>query len=199
LRKKGCLFVGLWMLTSAVVSWAGEPTTVVQDILNQAMDIQSRPELQGAEHREERFQAIKKLIAEYFLTVEMAQDSLDRYWDELTPEQRSEFEEIFSDLFQNSYTTMVLNFLKKETIECKEEKPADHAVEVRTLILRANEHIPVDYFLVQKKGRWLIQDVEIDGVSIVGNYRNAFHRVIVNESFHSLLKKMRIQRQAVIE
>jgi phospholipid transport system substrate-binding protein len=63
--------------------------------------------------------------------------------------------------------------------------------------MRVNEHIPVEYALVHKDGQWLIQDVTIDGVSIVGNYQNQFHKVILTQSFDALLKKMRLQSQAI--
>ena len=43
----------------------------------------------------------------------------------------------------------------------------------------------------------VIQDVTIDGVSIVGNYQNQFHKVILTQSFDALLKKMRLQSQAI--
>lgn len=192
-----CFF--LWISASVGASWAGEPTTVVQGILNDAMDITSRPDLQGKEHRKERFEAIKQLISKHFLTEKMASDSLKQHWDSLSSEQRAEFAEIFSDLFQNSYTTMVVNFLERETIEYREEHSVSEKVEVETVILRANEHIPVDYHLLNVEGAWLIEDVEIDGVSIVRNYQNAFHRVIVNESYEGLLRKMQIQRAAITD
>ena len=46
---------------------------------------------------------------------------------------------------------------------------------------------------MQKKGQWGIQDVTIDGVSIVGNDQNQFPKVILAPSFDTLLKKMRLQ------
>ena len=49
---------------------------------------------------------------------------------------------------------------------------------------------------MQKDGQWGIQDVTIDGVSIVGNYHNQFHKVILAQSFDALLTKMRLQSQA---
>ena len=55
----------------------------------------------------------------------------------------------------------------------------------------------VDYSLVQKEGQWGIQGVTSDGVSIVGNYQNQFHKVILAQSFDALLKKMRLQSQAI--
>ena len=58
----------------------------------------------------------------------------------------------------------------------------------------------MEYSLAQKEGQWGIQDVTIDGVSIVGNYQNQFHRVILAPSFDALLKKQRLQalRQALV-
>ncbi len=72
-------------------------------------------------------------------------------------------------------------------------------MKVTTTILRANEHIPVDYHLTRKVNRWLITDVDIDGVSIVENYRSSFRRVIQTSSFDNLLQKLRLQSQAVQE
>jgi phospholipid transport system substrate-binding protein len=171
----------------------------VKAILEEAMDIQNRADLQGPEHKSERFQATRQLIAANFLTEWMARESLQGHWESVTEEERTEFQEIFTYLFQESYTTMVLNFLKEETIEYSAEEAKNGKVEVRTVIMRANEHIPVDYYVVQEDKGWFIDDVVIDGVSIVGNYRNAFNRVIVNESFEGLLKRMRIQKQAIAQ
>ena len=104
---------------------------------------------------------------------------------------------IFIDLFQDSYTRMVLNYLHRETVAYQNEQPEGEGRRVWTSILRVNEHIPVEYSLVQKAGQWGIQDVTIDGVSIVGNYQNQFHKVILAQSFDDLLKKMRLQSQAI--
>jgi phospholipid transport system substrate-binding protein len=60
-----------------------------------------------------------------------------------------------------------------------------------------NEEIPVDYSLTLVQEQWLMDDVTIDGVSIVRNYQRSFTRVIQRESYKSLLQKMRLQQQAI--
>jgi phospholipid transport system substrate-binding protein len=172
-------------------------TATVQSVLDKAMDIQTRPDLQGETNLKKRAQLIRQLIAENFGAEEMAKESLKDNWDKLSSAQRTEYQKLFTTLFQDSYTRMVLNFLQKENVEYREEAPDKTGVKVSTTIMRANEHIPVDYHLVQKSGRWLITDVDIDGVSIVENYRNSFRRVIQTSSFENLLQKMRLQSQAV--
>jgi phospholipid transport system substrate-binding protein len=189
------LFSTLWAATPLKAE-SGGATALVKSVLEKAMDIQTRPELQGTEHRKERSTQTRKLIADNFLSSEMAKESLQEYWEKLSTTQRQQYQELFSGLFQDSYTRMVLNFLKRETVEYPEETPEGKFVKVRTIIMRTNEHIPVDYILEQKNGRWLIRDVIIENVSVVENYRNTFGRVIRTQSFEVLMQRMRIQKKA---
>ena len=68
---------------------------------------------------------------------------------------------------------------------------------MRTRIVKMQDEIPVDYHLRKVGNRWLVFDVDIDDVSIVGNYRRSFARVIRMASFKTLMKKMRIQQEAI--
>lgn len=168
----------------------------VKNVLDRAMEIQTKAELQGDANRKERARLIRLLISESFLAEEMARESIAENWDKLSAKQRSEFSSVFKDLFQDSYTRMVLNFMQKETIEYKGESPTSGGVQVRTVIMRAAEHIPVDYKMERKNNNWYIRDVDIDGVSIVGAYKDKFRVVIKKDSFDGLMKSMKLQRQA---
>ena len=59
------------------------------------------------------------------------------------------------------------------------------------------DEIPVDYHLRKVGKKWLVFDVDIDEVSIVGNYRRSFARVIKRKSFQVLMKKMKMQQKAI--
>ena len=191
------LSIGLCLLMFPVITFAETATTEVKGILDKAMAIQTDPALQGDEHRSERAEQIRTLIDTHFSSEAMAKSALDSYWDKIDEAKREEFKNIFAILFQDSYTRMVLNFLKQENIEYRGETNDDKGVKVETVIMRANEHIPVDYFLFKDSESWLVSDVTIDDVSIVKNYRNAFRKVIQNSSFDNLLEKMRLQSKAV--
>jgi len=194
----------LWILAAlsmipAVTEAAPAPqaaTSQVKAVMDDAMNIQTRPDLEGEAHRRERARLIRKLIADNFLAGDMARESLKGHWDRISTKQRTEFQRLFTVLFQDSYTRLVLNFLKKETVEYRGESTVEKDTVVRTVIMRANEHIPVDYHMVQKSGRWFIRDVDIDGVSIVQNYRNKFRQVIEKTSVDGLLQNMKLQSQA---
>ncbi len=175
--------------------YAGEPTETVKKILNKVMEIQTDPKLRKL--RNKRRLAIKKVIQKNFDSTLMAKNALGSYWNKLSKKEKEEFAKLFEDLFQESYTKMVLDFLKKETIKYeKEEKRGDEVI-VKTKILKMEDEIPVYYHLRKVGKRWLIFDVDIDEVSIVGNYRRAFSRVIRMASFKALMKKMRLQQEAI--
>jgi len=168
----------------------------VRSVLEKAMDIQTKPELQGPELRKERAALIRKLISENFLTAEMARESLVGYWEKLSAKQREQYQALFTAIFTDSYSRRVLDFLKRETIEYPGETPEGIYTKVSTIIMRTNEHIPVDYILERKEKKWMIRDVIIDGVGTVETYRNGFGAFLRNNAFDALIQRMATQKRA---
>ena len=41
------------------------------------------------------------------------------------------------------------------------------------------------------RGQWKVYDVVVEGISFVDNYRGQFASILTNESFDSLLKRLR--------
>jgi phospholipid transport system substrate-binding protein len=148
-------------------SKAETPKTFVRTMLDEVIAIQNHPQLQDPASREERRAVIRKVIARDFDFEAMARQALGPYWEKLNRGERAEFQSLFQDLFQESYTKLVLDFL------------------------------PVDYSLTLVQGKWLVDDVTIDGVSIIRNYQQSFNRIIQRESYKSLLQKMRLQQRAI--
>ena len=173
------------------------PAERVRGIMEEVMAVQTNPQLQISAFRDQRRAAIKKIIGQNFHFDAMAKKALDKYWEKLNEAERTDFKGIFQELFQDSYTKLVLDFLKREKILYIQEKLDHDQALIKTTLVRLNENIPVDYSLALVQGRWLVEDVAIDGVSIVGNYRRSFARVIKQESYESLLKKMRLQQRAI--
>ncbi len=176
---------------------AGTSTEHVRKMLEEVMTIQTDTQFQGQEFRGKRRAAIQNVIARNFYFDEMAKLSLSPHWERLDETKRGEFKDLFKDLFQDSYTKLVLDFLGREKILYTQEEMRGGQAVVKTTISRINEEIPVDYSLTPVGQKWLVQDVRIDGVSIVQNYQKSFARVIKQESYEGLLKRLRLQRQAI--
>lgn len=191
------ILFSLSLILQDASSEAGTPTEWVRSILEEVMAIQTNPQLQGHEFRKEKRIALKKIIAQNFHFDTMAKQALGQHWQTLSEPNRLEFKAIFQDLFQDSYTKLVLDFLGREKILYTKEDSDQNKASVKTIIVRMNEEIPVDYSLGAMGQGWLVEDVAIDGVSIIQNYQKSFSRVIRQESYQALLKKMRTQQQAI--
>ncbi len=191
------ILFGLSLIVQDASSEAGTPTEWVRSILEEVMAIQTNPQLQGHEFRKEKRIAVKNIIAQNFHFDAMAKQALGQHWQTLSEAKRLEFKVIFQDLFQDSYTKLVLDFLGREKILYTKEDSDQSKASVKTIIVRTNEEIPVDYSLGATGQRWLVEDVTIDGVSIVQNYQKSFSRVIRQESVEGLLRKMRLQQRTI--
>jgi phospholipid transport system substrate-binding protein len=63
---------------------------------------------------------------------------------------------------------------------------------VRTVLVSEKDGtLPVDYRLASLDGRWTVDDVVVDGVSLAGNYRAQFSKIIRTSSYETLLRRMR--------
>lgn len=191
------LCIGLFLSIRNASAETTSPEDRVRSMLTEVMAVQSDPALKGDAFVEKRKAAIQSIISKNFDFNAMSRSALGSYWQKLNQDQRAEFQHIFRDLFQDSYTRMVLNFLKQEKVDfIRQEIRKSHA-QILTRIIRTKEEIPVEYSLSEMQKNWIVQDVKIDGVSIIENYRKAFFRIIQQQSYDALLKRMRLQQQAI--
>jgi len=183
-------------LLAARPSLAESPTAYVKGLMDRVLAIQNNPALAGEAHKAERARAIREIIRQSFDFERMAQISLGPAYGRVSGARR-EFVDTFTYLFQDSYTRMVLNYLKQETVKYNQERITDGEARVNTTLIRANETIPVDYLLRRGGQGWLLYDVMVDGVSILENYKTQFAQVIRSHSFDYLLNRMKAQRKAI--
>ena len=172
---------------------AESPKAYIRGILHHVMSIQNDPALD----RQARARAIHAIIEHNFDFALMAENSLGPTYDHLSEGQRQKFSRTFSYLFQDSYTRMVLNFLKQQNIRYGAERRHGSKARVDTTIARPNENIPVTYWMHTAPQGWILYDVVVDGVSILHNYETKFAQVIRTKSFEFLLEKMEEQRRAL--
>ena len=59
------------------------------------------------------------------------------------------------------------------------------------------EPVSVNYRLKQSDGTWKVYDVAIDQISLVGNYRNQFNRVINDKGYAQLLAAIKQKEQSI--
>ncbi|MGB7930773.1 MAG: ABC transporter substrate-binding protein [Gammaproteobacteria bacterium] len=132
---------------------------------------------------------IRVVIAERFDFRAMSQRTLATNWKKASKEEQQQFVGLFAELIQNTYIGRVEAYTNEEVKYPGEKITNDRAV-VDTLIITSSKEIPVTYRLYLKGDRWLVYDVNIEGVSLISNYRNSYQEIVKREGFAGLLAKM---------
>ncbi len=200
LSARNGLIVGvlalLWLALAASVQ-AGEATDQVRAELDRITAVVRDPALKGAAKEDERKARVKELILQWFDVKEMAQRSLAAHWAKRSEQERTEFVGLFGNLFVESYTRLVVDHLSDQRVFYLSEAADGQLATVKTRFLsKRDEPTFVDFALYRRDGTWVAYDVVIDDVSIVGNYRTQFNKIIRAQSYEALVKKMRLKQES---
>jgi phospholipid transport system substrate-binding protein len=140
---------------------------------------------------EVRRQKVKAVVDPHFDYQEMAKRSLGPAWGSLSAGQRQEFVALFSQLLEASYADKIEKYAQRVRIDYTGEILSGDNAEVRTVIVKANDRIPLNYRLLNEGGTWKVYDVVIEGVSLVSNYRSQFSKIIHESSYAELVKRLK--------
>jgi len=69
-------------------------------------------------------------------------------------------------------------------------------VNSRIITLKRDEY-GLDYRLLKEGNKWIIYDVVIEGVSLVSNYRTQFIKIINEQGYEELVKKMKTKSEEI--
>jgi phospholipid transport system substrate-binding protein len=101
---------------------------------------------------------------------------------------------LFGDLLERTYISKIEGYSGERIVYAGEKVDGDQ-VTVRTrIVTKQGTEIPVDYRMFERDGRWLVFDVNIEGVSLVGNYRSQFNTIIVRSSYQELVTKLKAKQ-----
>ena len=142
------------------------------------------------QHDQQRRQVLKKVINTIFDYSEMAKQTMGRHWNPRTPTERTQFTDLFASLLDNSYISKIESYNNEKIVYLKETIDGNHA-EVRSKVITAKrDEYTLDYRLLNESGKWMVYDIIIEGVSMVSNYRTQFNRIISNNGYSELVKKL---------
>jgi len=174
-------------------SLAGLATDQVKGTVDQIIKILTDPALKGEKKIRERRAKIRQVVLQRFGFTEMSKRSLGRYWNERTPEERTEFVRLYTDLLERAYIDRIDGYTGEQVVYLGESIDGDYS-EVRSkIVTKRNQEIPIIYRLQLASTNWEVYDVIVEGVSLVNNYRTQFSKIIRTSSYQELVKKMQVK------
>jgi len=137
-------------------------------------------------------QLVDQKILPFVNFEKMTQLAVGRGWRQASPEQRQALTREFRTLLVRTYSGAVSQ-VRDHQVQLRPFKmaPADTDVVVRTnAVASRGDPIQIDYRLEKTDTGWKIYDVNILGVWLVENYRNAFASEISQSGVDGLIKSL---------
>jgi phospholipid transport system substrate-binding protein len=193
LARWSILLVLLLGLLSPRPAQAASPTETMETFFEQANAL-----LRGAGRTrgvEETRQGIRQLVNDMIEFREAAAHALGPVWSSRSSEDQNEFIELFSGVLERGFVAALVTKASvvggvKITF-LGETETGDQAIVATTLLGRNGTDVPVEYRLVRRSGRWKIQDVIIEDISLIANYRAQFSRILRDHPYMGLVARMK--------
>jgi phospholipid transport system substrate-binding protein len=171
---------------------AGVPTETVRDYTDAVVRVLEDPALKTDDRRAERRAAVRKIAIDIFDIQETARRALGHHWQQRTPQEREEFVQLFADLLERTYIDKI-DLFGGERLKFTEEKvDGEHAVVRAKVVTKQGAEVPVEARMLNRTGRWQIYDIVIENISLIGNYRSQFDRIIRSSSYGELARRLRM-------
>jgi phospholipid transport system substrate-binding protein len=189
---------GLLALSFASAAWAGIPTDQLKGAIDRVVKTLDEPAYKGEGKGMERRRAVRKIADDIFDFNEISRRALARHWQTLSEKQREEFVALFADLLERSYISKIELYGGEKIIYGNERMDGDLATVATRIITKNGTDVPVEYRMHKKGERWLVYDVNIEGVSLVSNYRTQFNKIIQTASYNDLVQKLKTKQDEFV-
>jgi phospholipid transport system substrate-binding protein len=169
---------------------AGGATDALRPAIDHVRRILDDPALKGPARTPQRRAALRAAIEGVIDFPDAARRALAMHWRDRTEAERAEFVALFKEIVTYSYISKVEPYAG-EPVVFSGESEQDGTTTVLTRIQARQGPIPVDYRMHLRDGRWLVYDVLVEGISLVGNYRAQFNSIVQTSSFAELVRRLK--------
>src|SRR5262245_10963196 len=191
MRQLAALISTCVVLSYTSSAHAGPPTDQLKTAVDQIVLILEDPALKPEAKTDERRAALRREADKIFDFEETSKRALGPHWQRLGPKDRQEFVSLFTDLLERSYISKIERYSGEKTVYSGDAIDGDLATVKTRFITKSGKDIPVDYRMHRKTDRWVVYDVVAEGISLVGNYRTQFNKILQTTSYEDLVARLK--------
>jgi len=168
------LLIASACLTTASDAIAADANVFMNQLWGQTVEVLSKKA-----PRAERLARFRQLFQQDFDGPGIARFVLGRYWRNASEQEQQEFLKLFEDYVVFVYGTRLSNF-NGETFKVRGSRTDESGTIVSTEIISPNGDAPIklDWRLITDHGSFKINDVIIEGISMLVTQRSEFASVI---------------------
>jgi phospholipid transport system substrate-binding protein len=183
---------GLFWLAATPV-FAGPATDRLREFFGTVNGVLADPAIQSKPL--EKVARIKRLVTDVADVRGAAAAALDSEWQARTLAEREEFTRLFAEFLERGMVARLAGTVSPVNgmiMTWRGETHAGDEARVTTMVeSRDGRKILVEYRMHERRGRWLVRDVVVDGISTIDNYRAQFRRVLRQGSYAALVAQLR--------
>ncbi|MDM8537335.1 ABC transporter substrate-binding protein [Desulfobacterales bacterium HSG17] len=178
-------------MTTFVYGVQKKPLDELKAPMEQAITILK--DTQYKDKKEIQREKIWELVSQVFDFKAISMRALARNWKIFNDKQKKDFTKVFTELLKNTYIDKIQGeFHDEEIVFTGQDMVSAKKARVNTKIIRGKVEIPMDYSMkLSKVKKWMVYDVNIEGVSLVKNYRNQFKEVLAKDSPDQLIQRLK--------
>ena len=185
------IFMGLFLVFAAGDASAGLATDQLKASIDKVLNVLNDKTLKAPAMKAQRREVLMNLSTEVFDWNEMSKRSLGIYWKDRTPDEQKEFVKLFTVLLENTYMDKIESYSGEKILYSKEAVEDQYALVETKIITKQDTEVAVNYWMLNKSGRWFVYDISVEGISLVKNYRTQFNEIMARSSYQELLKKLK--------
>jgi phospholipid transport system substrate-binding protein len=170
---------------------AGEPTDKIKAVSDKLIAIVFDNSLKTPEMKDKREQMVIEIVDGLFNWEEFSRRALARNWNKRTDSEKRDFISLFRLLVERTYMAKAGQYSGGKVVFLDEKIEGDYGKVSTQVLTSAGTQIPVEYRVMKKDSVWWVYDVNIEGVSLVNNYRSQFNDILIKSSFEDLLKRLK--------
>lgn len=191
MKRTLILTLSLLMMTMGA-ALAGPPTKFLQSQVKEVRTLLAQKVAEGTPEAKAHDDKLKAIIDPLMEFDKLSERALRKHWAGLKPEERTQFIALFRDLVFHSYLSKVRSADEAYTVSYEDEEPKPNLGAAVTAIAKTKKaEIELVFHLSGRPGgKFVAEDIVIDEVSLVENYREQFNKIIADKGFAELLKKM---------
>ncbi|MGC8928159.1 MAG: MlaC/ttg2D family ABC transporter substrate-binding protein [Myxococcota bacterium] len=132
---------------------------------------------------------IKKVVDEILDYNELAKRSLGRHYRDRSQEEIEKFNKLMRELIETSYLKKITSTVDY-TLKILSEDDEEGEKIVNTEISAKEGKVQVGFAVFKRDNKWVVYDLIIDDVSTLKNYKSEFNKIIKEQGFNMVIKKM---------
>jgi phospholipid transport system substrate-binding protein len=170
---------------------AGVPTDQLRGSVDKVLRLLGDPTAKREPMRDRRA-SLRKIADDIFDWEETAKRSLGTHWQQRTAGEREEFVRLFADLLERSYLSKIELYDGEKIGYVGDTIDGDQAIVRTRLLNKHGSEMGVNYKMLRREGeRWKVYDVEIEGVSLIANYRTQLNSLLRRSSYPEVVRAIK--------